>query len=114
MFLNSPCVIHSEAGIVLSLFLIFDDFYFFILLYQLLITPDFSQQIIEMTCTVEVEDQNTKNCETKLSLLLRFEDQMNRQLNCAVAHDETGVDLANELVHYGLISEVSTQRNFGK
>ena len=111
MFLNSPCVIHSEAGIVLSLFLIFGDFYF---LYQLIITRIFSQQIIEMTCKVEVEDQNTKNCETKLSLLLRFEDQMNRQLNCAVAHDETGVDLANELVHYGLISEVSTQRNFGK
>ena len=57
-----------------------------------------------MSCTVVV-DKNSS--ETKLSLLLRLEDQMNRQLNCSVSENESGVDLANELVEYGLISEVT-------
>jgi len=64
-----------------------------------------------MTCTVEVEEGSS---ETKLSLLLRFEDQMNRQLNCCVAEDETGVDLADELVHFGLISELDRDKVAGK
>jgi len=67
--------------------------------------------IIEMTCTVQVEEDSP---ETKLSLLLRFEDHMNRQLNCSVAEDETGVDLADELVHFGLISELDRDKVAGK
>lgn len=65
------------------------------------------RQIIEMTCNVEVDENSS---ETKLSLLLRFEDKMNRQLSCSVSEDETGVDLANELVEYGLISEVDRDK----
>lgn len=41
-----------------------------------------------------------------LSLLLRLEDKMNRQLSCKVGENETPMDLAMELVSYGLISEV--------
>ena len=57
-----------------------------------------------MSCTVKtLEDGSGKN----LSLLLRLDDKMNRQLNCKVQENETAVDLANELVRYGLVNEVS-------
>ena len=32
---------------------------------------------------------------------------MNRRMTCAVGEDETPTDLADELVHYGLICEVN-------
>jgi len=63
--------------------------------------------IIEMSCTVEVDENSS---ETKLNLLLRLEDQMNRKLSCSVSEDETGIDLANELVEYGLISEIDRDK----
>ena len=37
---------------------------------------------------------------------------MNRQMSCTVGENETSMDLANELVHYGLISEVTSERLF--
>lgn len=63
--------------------------------------------IIDMTCTVEVDENSSK---TRLSLLLRLEDQMNRELRCSVSENERGIDLANELVEYGLISEVDRDK----
>lgn len=41
-----------------------------------------------------------------LILQLRFEDKMNRHLNCEVNHDETPETLATELVEHKLIKEV--------
>lgn len=57
-----------------------------------------------MTCSVKHEEGAGQS----LSLLVRFEDKMNRQLSCKVGDGETSLDLANELVHYGLVSEVSS------
>lgn len=63
--------------------------------------------IIQMSCTVKtLEDGSGKN----LSLLLRLDDKMNRQLSCKVQENETAIDLANELVRYGLVNELDRDK----
>ena len=42
-----------------------------------------------------------------MTILLRMEDKMNRQLTCEVTEQDTSVTLAEELVHYGFICDVS-------
>ncbi|XP_047139568.1 nuclear receptor-binding protein isoform X1 [Hydra vulgaris] len=56
--------------------------------------------IIQISCAVKLQDE-----EKHLTLTLRFEDKMNRQLSCKVSQNETSMDLACELVKYGLINE---------
>ena len=58
--------------------------------------------IIEMKCTVSASEDGS---EKVLSLHLRLNDNMNRQLTRTVPESETGGDLADELVKYGLVSE---------
>jgi len=60
------------------------------------------RRIIQITCAVKSEDGSGQS----LALLLRFEDKMNRQLSCTVGENETALDLANELVQFGLINEL--------
>ena len=60
-----------------------------------------------MTCSVKRTDEGKQ-----LTLLVRLEDKVNRQMSCTVGENETSMDLANELVHYGLISEVILERLF--
>lgn len=43
-----------------------------------------------------------------LTLLLRMDDKMNRQLTCDIAPMDTPAQLAQELVRYGFINSVST------
>ena len=45
-----------------------------------------------------------------LKLLIRFEDSMNRQLCNMIDINQNGVDLAKELVFYGLVNEVINLR----
>jgi len=60
-----------------------------------------------MNCTVKnLEDGSGKT----LSLLLKLEDKMNRQLSRKIANDEDALQLANDLVHHGLISEADAQK----
>lgn len=42
-----------------------------------------------------------------LTLLLRMDDKMNRQLDCDFGLQDNAGILAEELVHYGFINEVS-------
>ena len=60
-----------------------------------------------MTCSVKNTDDGKQ-----LSLLVRLDDKVNRQMSCTVGENETSMDLASELVHYGLISEVILERLF--
>lgn len=60
-----------------------------------------------MTCSVKHADDGKQ-----LTLLVRLDDKVNRQMSCTVGENETSMDLANELVHYGLISEVILERLF--
>ena len=41
-----------------------------------------------------------------MTLLLRMDDRMNRQLSCAILNTDSAMNLAEELVHYGFINEV--------
>jgi hypothetical protein len=42
-----------------------------------------------------------------MTILLRMDDKMNRQLTCPVSQTDTSMLLAQELVHFGFINEVS-------
>lgn len=41
-----------------------------------------------------------------MTILLRMDDKMNRQLTCPVSQTDTSMLLAQELVHFGFINEV--------
>lgn len=43
----------------------------------------------------------------QMTILLRMEDKMNRQLTCPISPDDSAVALSHELVHLGFIHEVS-------
>lgn len=47
----------------------------------------------------------------QMTILLRMEDKMNRQLTCPISPDDSAVALSHELVHLGFIHEVSFNRN---
>lgn len=42
-----------------------------------------------------------------MTILLRMDDKMNRQLTCPVSQTDTSMLLAQELVHFGFINEVN-------
>jgi nuclear receptor-binding protein len=63
--------------------------------------------IIEMKCTVTASEDGSDKI---LSLHLRLNDNMNRQLTRTVPESETGIDLADELVKYGLVSELDREK----
>lgn len=42
-----------------------------------------------------------------MTILLRMDDKMNRQLTCIVTRADTPSMLAHELVHFGFINEVN-------
>ena len=44
----------------------------------------------------------------QITITLRMDDKMNRQLTCEITEEDTSVGLAAELVHHGFISSVST------
>lgn len=41
-----------------------------------------------------------------MTILLRMEDKMNRQLTCSLSETDTAEILVQELVHFGFINEV--------
>ena len=48
------------------------------------------------------------------TILLRMDDKMNRELSCEVSEGDTSFGLADELVHYGFINEVSAHISHSK
>lgn len=44
-----------------------------------------------------------------MTILLRMDDKMNRQLTCQISIDDTATALSHELVHLGFINEVSAR-----
>ncbi|KAG9509091.1 Nuclear receptor-binding protein-like protein [Fragariocoptes setiger] len=61
------------------------------------------RRIVDMMCNIKPHQKNTKLID--LTLLLRMEDKMNRQLSCEMSTDDPAPSLSNELVFYGLINE---------
>lgn len=57
--------------------------------------------VIGMQCTVKsLEESSSKN----MTLILKFDDRLNRQLTCELQSGEKSDDLAEELVKYGFIN----------
>jgi len=69
-------------------------------------TPDMyveARRVISMSCQIKRLENSLVY---HLSLLLRMDDKMNRQLECDFGIDDNASILAEELVHYGFINEV--------
>lgn len=59
-----------------------------------------------MMCNIKVPNAQ-ENENLMMTLLLRLDDKMNRQLSCEIVPDiESPICLANELVYYGFINQV--------
>ena len=54
-----------------------------------------------MICSAKPTDNGRQ-----LTLMVTFEDEKFKQLSFKVDSSETGTDIANELVYYGLINKV--------
>lgn len=68
-----------------------------------------TRKIVNMLCDVKsIED----SCELAMTILLRMDDKMNRQLTCIISEAETPTStaLAQELVHYGFINEIDRDK----
>lgn len=68
-----------------------------------------TRKIVNMLCDVKsIED----SCELAMTILLRMDDKMNRQLTCIISEAETPAPtaLAQELVHYGFINEIDRDK----
>ncbi|XP_034934785.1 nuclear receptor-binding protein homolog [Chelonus insularis] len=61
-----------------------------------------SRRIVHMMCNVKPSDDSS---ELNMTILLRMDDSMNRQLTCPVNEIDTPLLLAQELVHYAFINE---------
>lgn len=61
-----------------------------------------SRRVVNMICSVKP----IENCnELLMTILLRMDDKMNRQLTCQISLDDTAIALSHELVHLGFINE---------
>ncbi|XP_064626904.1 nuclear receptor-binding protein-like [Lineus longissimus] len=56
--------------------------------------------VIQMFAAIEKIEESTS---LQLTLMLRMDDKMNRQLRCEMGDDESSETLADELVHHGFI-----------
>uniref|UniRef100_A0A182NTM5 Protein kinase domain-containing protein n=1 Tax=Anopheles dirus TaxID=7168 RepID=A0A182NTM5_9DIPT len=62
-----------------------------------------TRRVVNMICSVKPREEN---CELFMTILLRMDDKMNRQLTCPISPDDSAVTLSHELVHLGFIHEV--------
>ncbi|XP_011305000.1 nuclear receptor-binding protein homolog isoform X1 [Fopius arisanus] len=61
-----------------------------------------TRRVVNMMCNVKPREES---CELLMTILLRMDDKMNRQLTCPVSQTDTSMQLAQELVHFGFINE---------
>ncbi|XP_043269407.1 nuclear receptor-binding protein homolog [Venturia canescens] len=61
-----------------------------------------SRRVVNMMCNVKPREES---CELLMTILLRMDDKMNRQLTCPISQIDTSMLLAQELVHFGFINE---------
>ncbi|KAG5851043.1 nuclear receptor-binding protein 2-like isoform X1 [Anguilla rostrata] len=61
-----------------------------------------TRRVVQMHCNMESNEEGTR---THLSLFLKMDDKLHRQLSCDILPTDNSKDLANELVHYAFISE---------
>lgn len=61
-----------------------------------------TRRIINMMCNIKQQEESQN---FMMTLLLRMDDKMNRQLTCELSIQDTPSVLATELVHYGFINK---------
>ncbi|KAH8417100.1 hypothetical protein KR222_003260 [Zaprionus bogoriensis] len=59
-----------------------------------------SRRIVNMMCSVKKKEDSN---DILMTILLRMDDKMNRQLTCQVNEDDTAADLTSELVRLGFV-----------
>ncbi|XP_053673121.1 nuclear receptor-binding protein [Anopheles nili] len=69
-----------------------------------------TRRVLHMICSVKPREEN---CELFMTILLRMDDSMNRQLTCPISPDDSAVTLSHELVHLGFIHEDDRLRMAG-
>ncbi|GLV32468.1 MLF1-adaptor molecule [Carabus blaptoides fortunei] len=66
-----------------------------------------SRKIVNMMCNVKPKEDS---CDLLMTILLRMDDKMNRQLTCLVSRADSPGILAHELVHFGFINECDREK----
>ncbi|CAH1122588.1 unnamed protein product [Ceutorhynchus assimilis] len=66
-----------------------------------------TRKIINMMCDVKSKEES---CDVLLTIVLRMDDKMNRQLTSCVSPGDNPKVLAQELVHYGFVNEVDRDK----
>ncbi|XP_043651610.1 nuclear receptor-binding protein homolog [Drosophila teissieri] len=59
-----------------------------------------SRRIVNMMCSVKIKEDSN---DITMTILLRMDDKMNRQLTCQVNENDTAADLTSELVRLGFV-----------
>ena len=60
--------------------------------------------VTSMSCCIKKPEEEGEN--VQMTIMLRMDDKMNRQLQCEISKEDNSSVLAEELVHYGFINEV--------
>lgn len=66
-----------------------------------------NRRVVNMMCNVKARDEGPGLI---MTILVRMDDKMNRQLSCVVSETDTAFDLATELVFYGFIHEADRDK----
>lgn len=67
-----------------------------------------TRRVVNMMCNVKPKEESCS--ELLMTILLRMDDKMNRQLTCSVTEIDTSLLLAQELVHFGFINEADREK----
>ncbi|KAG8227295.1 hypothetical protein J437_LFUL004844 [Ladona fulva] len=68
-----------------------------------------TRRVVNMMCSIKPKEEDSPSS-LSMTVLLRMDDKMNRQLTCPISEEDESTGLANELVHYGFINECDRAR----
>ncbi|KAL4098465.1 hypothetical protein QTP88_023071 [Uroleucon formosanum] len=68
------------------------------------------RRIVNMMCNIKPRDDAQNDF--MMTILLRMDDKMNRQLTCSITDADTALSLSQELVHFGFINESDKDKIF--
>ena len=66
-----------------------------------------TRKVVNTIVSVKPRDDN---CELLMTILLRMDDKMNRQLTCPISQEDSAITLSHELVHLGFIHETDRDK----
>ncbi|GAB0096545.1 Nuclear receptor-binding protein homolog [Sergentomyia squamirostris] len=66
-----------------------------------------TRKVVNMICSVKPRDDS---CDLMMTILLRMDDKMNRQLTCQISQEDTASRLSDELVHLGFINDTDREK----